>query len=173
MMVVDSFLAKTNERIRMPYMKPLYWKWMWSTISRPALAVTRRKAVLRWGSPQRRVAYQAAPSRTPSVTITLPRCSAAQLCLFILGQKHGTPAVPAIVGSMVHLGLKTTTVVWEMLHMAFVALDMLTKHAAPLHTWNKTVAGLAYLRLLTSSIAWSAKRATCASKYSNHAKKGG
>lgn len=28
-------LATSRERRRIPYMKPLYWKWMWSIIRRP------------------------------------------------------------------------------------------------------------------------------------------
>jgi hypothetical protein len=32
---VDLFLAKTSERTKIPYMKPLYWKCIWSMIRRP------------------------------------------------------------------------------------------------------------------------------------------
>lgn len=33
--VVDFFLANTKDNIKMPYRKPLYWKWIWSMIRRP------------------------------------------------------------------------------------------------------------------------------------------
>ena len=32
---VDFLRARTRDRMRRPYMKPLYWKWMWSMMSRP------------------------------------------------------------------------------------------------------------------------------------------
>jgi hypothetical protein len=42
--VVDGFLANTSDRIRIPYRKPLYWKWMWSMIKRPGERRTERAA---------------------------------------------------------------------------------------------------------------------------------
>lgn len=30
--IVDCFRAKTRDKIRTPYRKPLYWKWIWSMI---------------------------------------------------------------------------------------------------------------------------------------------
>ncbi len=33
--ILDFERARTTESIKMPYRKPLYWKWMWSMISRP------------------------------------------------------------------------------------------------------------------------------------------
>ena len=32
---VELFRASTKDAIRIPYMHPLYWKWMWSMMRRP------------------------------------------------------------------------------------------------------------------------------------------
>jgi hypothetical protein len=32
---VDFFLAKTRDKINIPYKNPLYWKWIWSMMRRP------------------------------------------------------------------------------------------------------------------------------------------
>lgn len=36
---VDFFRARTSDAMRMPYMQPLYWKWMWSIINRPGESI--------------------------------------------------------------------------------------------------------------------------------------
>lgn len=42
--IVDCFLANTSDRMRIPYKKPLYWKWIWSIIRRPGERRTERAA---------------------------------------------------------------------------------------------------------------------------------
>lgn len=41
---VDFDRAQTRERIKRPYMQPLYWKWMWSMIRRPGESKMERAA---------------------------------------------------------------------------------------------------------------------------------
>jgi hypothetical protein len=42
--MVDFFLARTRDRINNPYIKPLYWKWIWSMIKRPGDSRTESAA---------------------------------------------------------------------------------------------------------------------------------
>jgi hypothetical protein len=41
----ELFRAVTIERMRIPYRKPLYWKWMWSIINNPGERRTEMAAV--------------------------------------------------------------------------------------------------------------------------------